>query len=149
MAVTKGLTVVTPSEELSEFIIGDWIRIGDQDKGQQFSIMDMAEVTPYTVTLSSPYLGKSEPSAKIYQHGSPQSCLGYQYIVSFDAVLGDLPTLSVHGTLLDGDDAVVEITSCDWNIHQRLEMHPSILFAVPSSGPLYGGTVVHIYGTDF
>ena len=130
ISVTTGLSVVTPSVMLSEFTIGDWIRIGDQDGGQLFSITDMAKVTPFTITLSSPYLGKSDPSAKIYQHGLPHNRLGYQYIVSFDAVLGDLPSLTVDGALLDGDNANVGIVSCDWNIHQRLDILPTSVVSI-------------------
>jgi len=122
VAVTKGLDTIVPSEELVEFIVGDWIRIGDQDTGQLFAIADMADVSPFTITLSSPYLGESDDASTVYQHGSsPLNRNGYQYIVSFDSILGDLPSLDVDGTLLEGDDATIEVTSCDWNVHQNLD----------------------------
>ncbi|KAL7538362.1 hypothetical protein ACHAXR_010787, partial [Thalassiosira sp. AJA248-18] len=123
VAVTKGLDTIIPSEELDEFIVGDWIRIGDQDEGPLFSITEIADVTPFTVTLSSPYLGEPSSSSNIYQHGSSQNRKGYQYIVSFDAVLGDLPRLDVDGTLLKGADAQIEVTSCNWNVHQSIRTH--------------------------
>jgi hypothetical protein len=97
VALTKGLNYIIPNVELIEFIIGDWIQIGDQHGGQLFSIFDMATVAPFTVTLSSPYMGKSSPSVSIYQHRLPLNQKGYQYIVSFDVVLGDLPKLGVDG----------------------------------------------------
>jgi len=122
VAVTKGLDTIVPSEEVTEFIVGDWIRIGDQDTGQLFAITDMADVSPFTITLSSPYIGESDLASNVYQHGSsPLNRNGYQYIVSFDSILGDLPSLDVDGTLLEGDDATIEVTSCDWNVHQNLD----------------------------
>jgi len=130
--VTKGLNTIIPSEELAEFIIGDWIRIGDQDEGLLFSITEMANVAPFTVTLSSPYLGESDASANIYQHGTSQNRKGYQYIISFDAVLGDLPKLGVNGNLLEGDDANIKVTSCDWNVYQSLRTQAT------SSSPIEG-----------
>eukprot|EP00804_Cyclotella_cryptica_P021433 CCRYP_005783-RA/>CCRYP_005783-RA protein AED:0.00 eAED:0.00 QI:831/1/1/1/1/1/3/2372/6166 len=129
-AVTKGLTTIVPSAELNEFIIGDWIRLGDQNYGQLFAIVAMSEVPPYTVDLSSPYLGESETAAAIFQHGSTHRRTGYQYIVSFDSILGDFPRLLVNGALLEGDEARVEVTSCDWNVSQNLRidaMGPSIV----------------------
>ena len=141
VAVTKGMSYVIPNVELTEFIIGDWIRIGDQYGGQLFSIIDMSNFAPFTVTLSSPYLGKSSSSASIYQHGLPLKRRGYQYIVSFDAVLGDLQNLVVDGTLLKGDEANVELTSCDWNINQSLELHST------SSSPI-GGYFYLVYGNE-
>ena len=121
VAVTKGLDTIVPSEELVEFIVEDWIRIGDQDEGQLFSITDIADVSPFTITLSSPYIGETDDATNIYQHGSSHSNRnGYQYIVSFDSILGDMPSLGVDGSLLEGDDATIEVTSCDWNIRQTL-----------------------------
>jgi hypothetical protein len=58
VAVTKGMSYVIPNEELTEFIIGDWIRIGDQHGGQLFSIIDIiiaifGEIQPYSEYLSA------------------------------------------------------------------------------------------------
>ena len=122
-AVTKGLNVLTPSAKLTEFIVGDWIRVGDQNDGQLFSIVAMSDITPYTVSLSSPYLGESDEVATLYQHGSVSNRGGYQYIISFDPTLGDVPALQVDGTLLEGVNANIGVTSCDWNISQELRLH--------------------------
>jgi copper chaperone CopZ len=124
VAVTKGLDTITPNKELTDFIIGDWIRIGDQDDGQLFSIIDISTVSPFTVTLSSSYMGKSQSSANIYQHGTKFNRLGYQYVVTFDPTLGDLPKLHADGTLLEGDKASVKVISCDANVHQVLRFSP-------------------------
>ncbi len=132
VAVTKGLNTLVPSEQLAEFIVGDWIRIGDRDEGLLFSITDMADVAPFTVTLSSSFLGQSSESSTIYQHGSSRNRKGYQYIVSFDAVLGDIPPVRLDGSLLEGDDAKVEVTACDRNVHQRIQIHST------SSSPVDG-----------
>ena len=120
--VTKGLSTLTPSHELNEFIVGDWIRVGHQHDGQLFSIVAMSDVSPYTVTLSSPYTGDSNDFATLYQHGSRFNRKGYQYIVSFDSDLGDFPSLAVDGALLEGQDAAIKMTSCDWNLSQKLEL---------------------------
>jgi hypothetical protein len=96
VANTKGLNYIIPNVELTKFNIDDWIQIGDQHGGQPFLTVDMATVAPFTVTLSSPYLGKSSPSASIYQHGFPLTQKGCQYIVLFDTVLGDLPKLGIN-----------------------------------------------------
>ena len=125
VAVTKGLDTIIPSEELAEFVIGDWIRIGDQDDGQLFSVIDMSAVSPFTVTLSSSYLDESQSSANFYQHGTKLNRNGYQYIVAFDPTLGDLPQLHVDGTLLEGNEFSIEVISCDVNVHQMLHFSSS------------------------
>jgi len=130
VAVTKGLDRIIPNEELTEFVIGDWIRIGDQDDGQLFSIIEMSAVPPFTVTLSSSYLGESKSSANIYQHDVKLNRKGYQYIVTFDPTLGDVPELNVDGTLLEGNNASVQVFSCDENVHQMLRFSPSSLSSV-------------------
>jgi hypothetical protein len=122
-AVTRGLSTITPSAELIEFEVGDWIRVGDRNEGQLFSIVALSEVHPFIVTLSSPYLGETDESASIYQHGTLSDRRGYQYIVSFDSTIGDIPKMLVDGTLLEGDGAKVEVTSCDWNLSQSLHLH--------------------------
>ena len=134
-SVTKGLNTVVPSHQLTEFVVGDWIRIGHQDEGLLFSIIDMSDVAPFTVTLSSSFTGQSSVSANIYQHGLPQNRKGYQYIVSFDSLLGDVPPIGVDGSLLEGVDAKVELTSCDLNVHQSIQIHSTS--STPVSGHFY------------
>eukprot|EP00970_Alexandrium_tamarense_P002964 scaffold427_cov103-Alexandrium_tamarense.AAC.19 len=135
VVVTKGLNVVIPNEGLNEFIVGDWIRIGDEDDGQLFSIAEISLIAPYSVTLSSSYLGESDTSASIYQHGTPLNRKGYQYIVSFDSSLGDLPAMQVDGDLMDGDDATIQVTSCDWNVRQSLQLYATAI--APIEGHFY------------
>ena len=139
--VTKGLDTIVPSEELTESIVGDWIRIGDQDEGPLFSITGITDVAPFTVTLSAPFTGESDASSNVYQHGSPQNRKGYQYILSFDAVLGDLPKMDVSGALLEGNDAMIEVISCDWNVHQNLRTHAT-------STAIIEGYFYLAYGTE-
>ena len=119
--LTEQLTFDKGCCHFEEFVIGDWIRIGDQNDGQLFSIIDMSTVPPFTVTLSSSYLGESHPAANVYQHGSRFNRNGYQYIVTFDPTLGDIPQLSVDGALLEGIDPSIDIISCDLNVHQKLQ----------------------------
>ena len=59
-------------------------------------------------------------ATSIFQHGSPDLRSGYQYIIKFDPVLGDLPTFSVNGSNLRRIDVNVFITACDQN--RRLEL---------------------------
>lgn len=140
-AVTKGRNTIVPSQRLTEFVVGDWIRIGDKDEGQLFSITDMADVAPFTVTLSSSFWGQSSESSNIYQHGLSQNRRGYQYIVSFDSLLGDVPNIGVDGKLLEGDDAKIELTSCDWNVNQSLKVKST-------SSSLADGYFYLVYGNS-
>jgi hypothetical protein len=114
VSVTRGKTMAIPSVELKDFKVGDWIRIGDID-GDIFIIREMQGVFPFSITLSVPYTGSTSSQASIYQHGEAGNRKGYQYIISFDHSLGDLPPLSVNGTLLTGSDASVRVVSCDKN----------------------------------
>ena len=124
-AVTTGLDTLIPSQRLDdEFSEGDWIRIGSRDDGPVFSIVAMSTAAPFTVTLSSAYMGESDSAAAIYGqslHGPP---FGFQYIVSFDPTLGDVEALEVDGINLNGgDDTTIHVTSCDHNAYQTIETH--------------------------
>ena len=141
VTVTKGLETITPNEELTEFIVGDWIRIGNLDDGQLFSIIEMSVVSPFTITLSSSYKGESQSSVNIYQHGTKLNRNGYQYIVAFDSTLGDIPQLNVDGSLLEGNESSIRITSCDTNENQMLNFLPE------SSSPI-GGDFYLIYDNE-
>ena len=123
VSVTKGLATITPSAELSEFIVGDWIRIEENGRESLFTISEMSQVPPYTITLSSPYLGSTGEILNVYQHGTPRDRRGYQYILSFDPVLGDLQEIEVDGTLLEGD-AEISVTSCNLNTSQLIVIQP-------------------------
>ena len=58
VAATTGLDTLVPSQRLDdEFSVGDWIRIGSRDDGPVFTIVAMSTATPFTVTLSSAYMG--------------------------------------------------------------------------------------------
>lgn len=126
VAVTTGLDTLVPSQRLDdEFSVGDWIRIGSRDDGPVFNIVAMSTATPFTVALSSAYMGESDSTAAIYGqslHGPP---FGFQYIVSFDSTVGDIESLEVDGENLDGgnDETTISVTSCDHHVYQPIETH--------------------------
>ncbi len=85
----------------------------------------MATVAPSTVTLSSPYLGKSSPSASIYQHGLPLPIYCFIWCSAW--------RFAKTGRWW--------LTSCDWNINQSFELHST------SSLPI--GVYFHLnYGNE-
>jgi hypothetical protein len=120
VTITKGKDSALPSDQLTELKVGDWIRIGDQSNGPIFTIVAMDQFAPFAIALSSIYVGPTMSATPIFQHGSPDLRSGYQYIIQFDPVFGDLPALSVNGSNLLGDNAKVVITACDQN--RRLEL---------------------------
>jgi len=99
----------------SVFTIGDWIRVGSAT-GPVFTITSIDTVNGI-FTISSPYLLYTpltgSAGVALYQNADR---VKYQYIVTFDSVLGDLPALSIDNTLLidnNNHQANVQVTSCD------------------------------------
>jgi len=119
-SVTDGLDYIIPSKRLDNLSVGDWIRIGESSNGQIFSIVQIDKVSPYSIKLSSPYIGLSNLGASLYQHTSGGRRLGYQYIIEFDASLGDVPALSVNGSSLTGENTTIQVSSCDWYTYQTI-----------------------------
>jgi hypothetical protein len=104
---------VDPSSVFGE---GDWIRLFDNNTGPVYTVV-YVDTTENTVTLSSPYSLDTNTAVSVYTH--PRS--GYQYIVTFESNLGDLPALEVDGTLLFdvlNMNASVTVTSCDLLTYQ-------------------------------
>lgn len=123
VSVTHGLDIITPSAEMVNFSVGDWIRIGDRDSGLIYSIFSMDKFEPYSIRLTSAFGGESDSAATVYEHGIIGDRSGYQYIISFDSILGDIKSLSTNGDHLTGSNAGVKITSCDRNVHQTITTH--------------------------
>lgn len=115
-----GLDAIVPSAKIDFLSVGDWVRLVDSQNGPIFSIKAVSLVQPYTIRLSSAYLGPYNSSASIFQHGSPDFRLGYQYIISFNPSLGDIDPLSIDGSTLTGANAYANVISCNENIHQTI-----------------------------
>lgn len=60
---------------------------------------------PYTITLDSPFGSSTESDCELFRQGSVGGGVsGYQYVVTFDSNVGDLPALTVDGSGL-GDSS--------------------------------------------
>merc|ERR1719421_1925898 len=80
--------------------------------------------------LSSPYQ-EQLTSVQLYKH----SKAGYQYIITFDSNLGDLPDLTVLSTLVDetGNAANIKLTACN----SREEQVITTTALTPINGTFY------------
>ena len=108
-AVTQGNALVTASA-LGTYAVGDWIRLADPVTGPVFTVLSL-DPAHNTILLSSPYFG---PTGTVALYSQPRD--GYQYIVTFDANLGDLPALTVTSDSLYENNNVTShayVTACD------------------------------------
>lgn len=71
---------------------------------------------PYTITLDSPYARSSERGCELFGNTIfGDGVRGFQYIVTFDSNLGDLPALKVDGAglidtyTLNGSDTEAKV----------------------------------------
>ena len=106
------VTPTVPSSLSDVFAVGDWIRIGQANTSkasQVFTVLEVSEASPYTLTLNKPYLLASSPDAACYK-ATPGS---HQYVVTFDSYLGDVPALAVAGTK-HGNETSAAVTACAW-----------------------------------
>ena len=77
------------------FAQGDWIRLADPATGPVYTVLSL-DSDHNTLLLSGPYSGPTSApgvGVPLYYHHKD----GYQYIVTFDSNLGDLPALSATG----------------------------------------------------
>jgi hypothetical protein len=92
----------------------------------------LIEATVFRITLSSAYTGLSEEDASVCN----QPRTGYQYIVTFNSNLGDLPSLKLDGLLLCNStysNGTAMLTSCDRLKYQVVQMDaPRASSATPS-----------------
>ena len=128
---TYGSNELTPSEDFSLlFEVGDWIRVGANESSMGYSgvftIVEMETASPYTITLSSAYLGETDTAAPVFEQGFDMRGQrdGYQYVVEFDSNLGDLPALAIDGSNLrpgnhsaaSNFNATATVTACEWYV---------------------------------
>ena len=72
---------------------------------------------PYIITLDSPYGSSTESDCEMFRQGSVGGGVsGYQYVVTFDSNVGDLPALAVDGSgLVDSsskNETRAEVCTC-------------------------------------
>ena len=104
------------------FAVGDWIRIHDDfvhknetyhAYGPVFTVTDV-DSTNAVVTISSAYPDIARERATVYNNGGLHK---YQYIVTFDSNLGDLPALKATKAFT-GTNSEITVTSCDLLTYQ-------------------------------
>jgi PA14 domain./Fibronectin type III domain./Filamin/ABP280 repeat. len=120
VTIKHGSNIAIPSDKISEFDVGDWIRIGDIIDGPIFTIIEMKDAYPYYIKLSHPYKGPTLFDASFFQHQKQGVLLGYQYIIQFDPQLGDIRALTVSGSKLTGEGSGIKIIACDRNRRHEL-----------------------------
>ena len=128
VTATHGHDIITPSSKLTSVSVGDWLRIGNQN-GPQFSVIDVRPSFPYDIKSSSPYFGNTNSSLHVFEHLENS----YQYILSFGSHLGDIVDMQVESENLVGTDVKAKVTSCNWNIYQKIEITGEAL----TSGSFY------------
>ena len=126
--LTQGSEFIFPTASVaSVYDIGDWIRLGNAD-GPVFTVVAVETTSPYKVTLSSPYFGEDQKHGLMYEGMTSKFAnkIGYQYIVTYDSNLGDLPALQVDASGLRSHNstdfnATAEVIACDWYVQQIIE----------------------------
>ena len=107
MALIRGSDVIVTTAYLDDFEDGDWIRISSECNDFIFNILRISNYIPFTIKLSSSYMGQTKANESIYQNGTKEACLAYQYIL-FDIYLGDIQELRVDGSKLVGANPKVK-----------------------------------------
>lgn len=132
--VIHGSPDVTTSADVSGVLVeGDWLRLCDATDGLVYAV---TSVDASFITLDAPYGGDTETGCELFRHGTAGADVSsYQYIVTFDSNVGDLPALAVDGSGLtaSSDEATAEVrrdAKCvasriqEWRAH-RTEVHVS------------------------
>ena len=141
---TFGLSVIDPSCDLSAYFeVGDWIRVGrNMSTTQVFTVVHMQAVSPYALTLSSQWLGDDDGELKIYEHGAGLKGrrAAYRYVVTFDTLLGDLPTMAATPSSIKFTTAV---TYCERYRYQTIQTSDNN--ANSTAGDMINGTFMLEY----
>ncbi|KAH8055104.1 hypothetical protein JL722_8529 [Aureococcus anophagefferens] len=141
---TFGLSVIDPSCDLSAYFeVGDWIRVGrNMSTTQVFTVVHMQAVSPYALTLSSQWLGDDDGELKIYEHGAGLKGhrAAYRYVVTFDTLLGDLPTMAATPSSIKFTTAV---TYCERYRYQTIKTSDNNANA--TAGDMINGTFMLEY----
>ena len=135
--ILGSLTITTTSDPSSFFGVGDWIRIANSTSGPVFSVTAIDSVS-HVITLNKPYSGQTSSSVPLFYQ--PNS--SFQYVITFDSMLGDVPGLSIDTSSLytsNGAPAFGSVTSCEKYIMQIVQ--------TSASGP-FNGTFFLQLGTS-
>ena len=140
VSVVAGNAMVTGlGRPLSQvYAQGDWIRLADPAVGPVYTVLSL-DTDHNTLLLSAPYSGPTASSVPLYYHGKD----GYQYIVTFDSNLGDLPALSATATntLYENNrTSSVYVTACDQYHTQLVTTSSSGSSPMNGSFALYWGS---------
>ena len=110
--VVYGSPYVTASADVSGALEeGDWLKVCDDPNGLVYAVTSL-DSTSNIITLDAPYGGGTETGCTLFRHDTMGSVGSYQYIITFDSNVGDLPALVVDGSGLDAgaDEATAEVS---------------------------------------
>jgi hypothetical protein len=135
-AVTTGAVDIVVSG--TTFIVGDWIRIGSLT-GPVYSV---SVVGSNSITISSGYTGSTSSRVPLYSNARD----AYQYIISFDSNLGDIPAMTVDASNLKENNiaSFAYVTACDQYITQLVQTTSSSAISGTFSLEM-GGEVIYKY----
>lgn len=114
--VVYGSPVVTVSADVADVLgVGDWLRLCDDTVGLVYAVTSV-DSSSQSITLDAPYGGGTQTGCALFRQGTVGSVGSYQYIVTFDSNVGDLPALAVDGSGLvaSAGEATAEVR-CDAN----------------------------------
>lgn len=109
--VVYGSPYVTASADVSGALEeGDWLKVCDDPNGLVYAVTSL-DASSNIITLDAPYGGGTETGCTLFRHDTMGSVGSYQYIITFDSNVGDLPALVVDGSGLDAsaDEATAEV----------------------------------------
>lgn len=99
MHPVKPLHSVRPQPSVVNLTILDYVSVAVGYVPQVYAVHSMDVFFPYTVTLDSPYGSDTQSGCELFRQGTLGSGVaGYQYIVTFDSNVGDLPALMIDGS---------------------------------------------------
>lgn len=124
-----GFEISLTADPSTVFSVGDWVRLTNNSTGPVFTVSALDAIGK-SITLSKPYPLAAASAVAVYR----QPKTGYQYVVSFDSVLGDAPAFVVDPSKLVtvGGVATAAVTACDHLTTQSIR--------TASSGGTVGGT---------
>lgn len=143
--VVYGSPYVTTSVDVSDVLEeGDWLRLCDDTDPDTDPDGLVYAVTSYdasslTITLDAPYGGGTQTSCALSRHDTKGSVTSYQYIITFDSNVGDLPGLTVDGSgLVASANAAGSATAAIAEVGgTSYHMKASFVLLVQRVGPLH------------
>lgn len=124
--VMAGSPYVTPSDDVNSVLEeGDWLRLCDATNGLVYAVTSVDALAPHTITLDAPYSGDTQTSCALFRYGTMGSdAISYQYIITFDSNVGDLPALTVDGSGLVASTGVATAeVCCDAQFSETTAVH--------------------------